>query len=602
MMHCLIKILSSLSCEYDAAKRPLTGLLPERGWSFVRSPSISDGVYAFAGGFGEEVQVVLPANTISVYYLTFKQRGGALYVACLDNEGAGTRFMGVDVHQPNVDDDQVLSVLLCFANLSPTIRHTLTVVNLQNLDFEGISQITFYSLIVTVLDDVGTSSIASIRLTSVPASTSSVGTTGTSMAPTSTVLGPRNSAPTSSGASTGPHTSVLVSGTSSPSASGTASCAPSLSPSSASATLGSAQPISSGITSSLPLSTTAPTSWSGTGTVFGPTSRSRNSSSRSTAPCEPTSSASIASGIPRSTVSGMSLSGTLSSVQPTGSASATSVSSSGASVTPQATSSSSVPVSISVPASTSSGAPTLNPCASLSLSRVSSSPAAGSYPVSRTGAASLSSAPVTSAECSTVSSSWQAASSSKPGLTISSPSPFTASFISSPGISSSPIISSSFNITRAPPVSSLSSAPRTPPPASSSSPSPTATPTSGLSTPLVVVVSVLSGFAVLSLLFGVVVLLLRARRRQMRADIESPRGLGLIKEVSAPYVVADPMPSRPRNPYEDSVAPTIPLDYPGSHLPPQSPPPVPPRSPLQQTWTGGRTSVWVAGIPRTAPP
>lgn len=163
------------------------------------SPGWSTALYAgnqfvFADGLGDEIVAVLPgasyllrvtrcanswsrlAHAVAVHYVGFRQSGGALYAACLDCQTANaTHFIWVDASDPCEDNVPVCdislnyrpnynpeytpqSILFTFTGLDPGVLHTLEVVNLEDPAFGFTSQITFHSLIVTLVDS-GTSAI-----------------------------------------------------------------------------------------------------------------------------------------------------------------------------------------------------------------------------------------------------------------------------------------------------------------------------------------------------------------------------------------------------------------------------------------------------------
>ncbi|OSD06057.1 hypothetical protein PYCCODRAFT_1464740 [Trametes coccinea BRFM310] len=179
---------------------PLVSFTP--GWKAATFPG-TELPFAFADGQNEEVQVMLPEQTTTVFYQGFKVSGGALYFACIDcnsTDAPGPYIFEVDAHDSTENGTQPSTTLFSFTDLDPTRQHVLRVINLEDSRFNHTSQITFDS--VTVVIDSAVGGNASTTATTSPSGSTSTGlhgglqtitvtATDTGANPTSTTPPPR---------------------------------------------------------------------------------------------------------------------------------------------------------------------------------------------------------------------------------------------------------------------------------------------------------------------------------------------------------------------------------------------------------------------------
>ncbi|KAI9057136.1 hypothetical protein FKP32DRAFT_1681872 [Trametes sanguinea] len=151
---------------------PLVSFTP--GWKAATFPGTGLS-FAFADGQNEEVQVMLPQQTRTVFYQGFRISGGALYFACIDcnsTDATGPYIFEVDAHDSTENGTQPPTTLFSFTDLDPTRQHVLRVINLEDSRFNNTSEITFDSVTV-VLDPTAGGNAT----TSVTASTADSGAT-----------------------------------------------------------------------------------------------------------------------------------------------------------------------------------------------------------------------------------------------------------------------------------------------------------------------------------------------------------------------------------------------------------------------------------------
>ncbi|KAI0732242.1 hypothetical protein C8Q72DRAFT_882300 [Fomitopsis betulina] len=206
-----------------------SAVLFSTGWSTVSNAA---GTFRETTGKANEVEIFLPAGTVTVFYVGFKQTGGALYAVCLDCGTSGQLVRQINASDPMADTSP--AVLFSYSGLNPSTSHTLQVVNGVDAAFDNTSTLTFKEVVTFV-------NVTSTSLSST-ATTSSVSSKATSSSTTS-------SHTTSSASSIASSTNVSTSTTSHPSsASATTATTAAVSP-----------PLVSITTSSIPASSTATT-------------------------------------------------------------------------------------------------------------------------------------------------------------------------------------------------------------------------------------------------------------------------------------------------------------------------------------------------------
>ncbi|KAM5538198.1 hypothetical protein V8D89_008085 [Ganoderma adspersum] len=174
----------NVTVRFDSSQVPVSFTTGWRVAEFTGSGTVDK--FAFANNPGEEIIVQLPQNVTALSYQGFRAKGGALYLVCLDCDpdvDSIPKWFTVDAHDESDDGTQPPDTLFNFT-VDPTQAHILRVINLEDDRFNDTSQITFDSLILSLNDDHGVSSVSSTSSTTSAGATSVTSSRGN---PTTTV-------------------------------------------------------------------------------------------------------------------------------------------------------------------------------------------------------------------------------------------------------------------------------------------------------------------------------------------------------------------------------------------------------------------------------
>ncbi|EJC98697.1 uncharacterized protein FOMMEDRAFT_23510, partial [Fomitiporia mediterranea MF3/22] len=137
-----------------------------QGWNRSVSSPAFGGSFQSTDRIGEVVSFSLPANAVALYYIGFKQSSGALYEACLDCSTKNSN--NVDVIDGHTDGRPSSEPTLLYqkTNLDPSVRHSLALLNVPDSRFGNTSTITVDAFLVTVADDVQSSTTTTTSMMS----------------------------------------------------------------------------------------------------------------------------------------------------------------------------------------------------------------------------------------------------------------------------------------------------------------------------------------------------------------------------------------------------------------------------------------------------